>query len=151
LRTRTRGGHWREKKKGWHSYQPFSLRNFGCGGSQPTLSAALATCGVKPVARRRSALCHPCYACKPARLNDFSNPAPWVLSLPRLVFSRLMGYPCEDAPPQGWDRRRFRRPVHNPEVRRSSQRSCTSRPVGSVRRADPTCHAACARASAWTQ
>ena len=71
----------------------------GCGGSQPTLSAALATCGVKPVARRRSALCHPCYACKPARLNDFSNPAPWVLSLPRLVLRRLMGYPCEDAAP----------------------------------------------------
>src|ERR1700687_484523 len=74
-------------------------RKVGCGGSQPTLSAALATCGVKPVARRRSALCHPCYACKPARLNDFSNPAPWVLSLPRLVLSRLMGYPCEDAAP----------------------------------------------------
>src|SRR6266436_5654995 len=25
-----------------------------------------------------------------------SNPAPWVLSLPRLVFNRLMGYPRED-------------------------------------------------------
>jgi hypothetical protein len=35
---------------------------FGCGRSQPTLSAALATCGVKPVARRRSAFCPPCYS-----------------------------------------------------------------------------------------
>ena len=28
---------------------------------------------------------------------------------------------------------------------------CTSRLVGSVRRADPTCRAACAWASAWTR
>ena len=36
-------------------------------------------------------------------------------------------------------------------LRRSSQCSCTSRLVGSVRRADPRCRAACARASAWTR
>jgi hypothetical protein len=31
------------------------LLTFGCGGSQPTLSAALATRGVKPFAKRQSA------------------------------------------------------------------------------------------------
>src|SRR5206468_12330408 len=80
-----------------------------------------------------------------------SNPAPWVLSLPRLVFSRLMGYPREDTALTRLGSAPVQETGAYPDVRRSSQRSCTSRPVVSVRRADPTCRAACARAPAWTQ
>ena len=60
------------------------------GGSQPTLSAALATCGVKPVARRRSV------PRESARLNDFLKSSALGAVAPEAGFQQTDGLSPRD-------------------------------------------------------
>src|SRR6266487_5726942 len=68
-----------------------------------------------------------------------SNPAPWCWRSRGWFSAELMGSPREMPPSEGWDRRRFRRPVHNPDVGRSSQPPACGGP--SARSAVRTLHA----------